>query len=441
MLIDIPSRMPVNDHAVRPESLGLHYGFTRNPYDPSPLGIDEEDSDLFVGREKEGLVFRTFLESFDRGAVVVEGGTGVGKTSFVNVQEFRSGRAPGQNKLLPTQQPIQLASTLSPTEFLLSVVSNVLSSLQNASPRVERSASFRRLSLAVTQSLIKTRSWEVSAAGFGGGTASETVVSNPLLVLLPTVSELLDSAARLAHESGYGRVVVNVNNLDVVDPQSLISFLDLTRDLTLTRASFLWVFIGPIGSRALIAQRTRRVSELVRSDPIWLPPLSLKEVFGAIDARVKRFNTNLAAASPISREVVQLLYESSAGEVRYILNRCTDILLRTMIEFPTSREISLDLARPMLREMTSGALDRCNLTGKQKAVLSNVATKGPCQPRDFQGFGFVSAPAFLRYLSLFYRLGLVDRRRRGKEVVYAPRGDVVLALAKADPSSGRPGNG
>lgn len=428
--------MSVNDHVVRPENLGLHYGFKRNPYDPSPLGIDEGDSELFVGREKEGLGFRTFLGSFDRGAVVVEGGTGVGKTSFVNVQEYRSGLASGQNKLLPTQQPIQLASTLSPTEFLLSVVSNILSSLQKTIPKIERSASFRRLSLAVTQSLIKTRGWEVSAAGFGGGTTSETVVSNPLLVLLPTVSELLDSAARLARDSGYGRIVVNVNNLDVVEPQALISFLDLTRDLTLTRASFLWVFIGPIGSRALIAQRSRRVSELVRSDPISLPPLSLREVFGAIDARVKRFHTNVAAASPISREVVQLLYESSAGEVRYILNRCTDILLRTMIEFPTSKEISLDLARPMLREMTSSAIDRYNLTGKQKAVLSNVANRGPCQPRDFRGYGFETAPAFLRYLSLFYGLGLVDRRRRGKDVVYAPRGDVVLALANANFPSG-----
>jgi hypothetical protein len=426
--------MAVNDHVARPESLGLHYGFKRNPYDPSPLGLEEEDSELFVGREKEGLGFRAFLESFDRGALLVEGGTGVGKTSFVNVQEFRSGTGAHPGKLLPTQQPIQLASTLSPTEFLLSVVSNVLSSLQKEIPKVERSVAYRKLSLAVTQSLIKTRGWEVSVAGFGAGTSSEVVVSNPLLVLLPAVSQLADSAARLAQESGYGRIVVNVNNLDVVDPQALISFLDLTRDLTLTRSSFLWVFIGPVGIRSLIAQRTRRVSELIRTDPILLPPLSLKEVYGAIDARIKRFNLNAAAPAPISREVVQLLYDSSAGEVRYILNRCTDILLRTMIEFPTSKDISLDLARPMLREMTSSAVDRCNLTGKQRAVLSKLAASGPCQPREYRGFGFESAPAFLRYLTHFYLLGLVDRRRRGKEVVYTPRGDVVLALGGPDAS-------
>jgi len=228
-----------------------------------------------------------------------------------------------------------------------------------------------------------------------------------------------------------------VNNLDVIDPQILVSFLDLTRDLTLTRVPFLWVFIGPIGCRAIVAQRSRRVSELIRTDPIWLPPLTLKEIYSAIDARVRRFRTNTSTSAPLSKEVVQLLYESSLGEVRYILNRCTDLLLRTMIEFPTTREISLALASPMLREMTSSAIERCNLTEKQTKVLSNLGASGPCQPRNYEEYGFVSAPAFLRYLTLFYGLGLVDRRRRGKEVVYTPRGDVVLALRGHDLGSSK----
>jgi hypothetical protein len=431
VLINKTGESDISDSSVRPESLGPHYGFHRNPYDPSPLGVEEGDSELFVGRSKEGLVFRTFLESFDRGALFVEGGVGVGKTSFVNVQEYRSGRGAVPRSLLPTRQPIQLASTLSPTEFLLSVLSNVLNSLQRTIPRVERAPRFRKLSSAVAQSIVKTRGWEVSAAGFGGGITTDATVSNPLLVLLPAVSELLDEAAKLATEFGYHRLAVNVNNLDVIDGRTLVSFLDITRDYTLTRAPFLWIFIGPIGSRAMVAQRSRRVSELVRSDPIWLPPLTLKEVFEAIDARVKRFRVDSATSVPITKEVVQILYESSMGEVRYILNRCTDLLMNTLIEFPTTREISLDLARPLLREMTSKAIGRCNLTPKQGTILSKLANNGPCQPRDYREFGFENPPAFLRYLSLFYALGLVDRRRRGKDVVYTPRGDVVLALAKS----------
>jgi hypothetical protein len=421
-------RRVVNEHPVRPESLGAHYGFRRNPYDPSPLEIDSEDAALFVGREREATTFRAFLDSFDRGAIVVEGGVGVGKTSFVNVQEYRAGAGHRPPALLPTRQPLQLASTLSPVEFLLSVESNVLSSLQRAVPAVAKETSFRRLSLAVTQSVVKSRGWEAYAAGFGGGISQEVSVSNPLLALLPSISEQLDDAAALAKSYGIGRLVINVNNLDVIGPQTLVTFLDLTRDLTLTRAPFLWAFLGPIGVRVLIAQRTRRVSELIRTDPVWLPPLSLSEVQAAIQARVRRFRIETETPPPVAPDVVRWLYATSAGEVRYILNRCTDLLLKTMAEFPTAGQVSRELAAPMLKRMTTEALDRFNLSPKQRSVLSNVARNGPCQPREHLRFGFASAPAFLRYLTRFYQLGLVDRRRRESSVVYTPRGDVVLAL-------------
>jgi hypothetical protein len=421
-------RMVVNDHPVRPESLGAHYGFKRNPYDPSPLAAEAEDASLLVGREREGAAFRTFLDSFERGAIVVEGGTGVGKTSFVNVQEFRAGDGPGPRRVLPTRQPIQLAASFSPVEFLLSVLSNVLSALKEIAPRSAKEATFRKLSLAVSQSIVRSRGWEAYGAGFGGGVSTERTVSNPLVVLLPAVSEQLDEVGRLAAAYGVERIAVNVNNLDVVGQQSLVTFLDVTRDLTLTRAPFLWVFIGPVGSRALIAQKTRRVSELIRTDPVWLPPLSLREVHAAIEVRVKRYRAASSTSAPIEESVVRVLYESSAGEVRYILNRCTDLLRKTMVEFPTSLVISEELALPMLRKMTAEAIDRLSLSAKQRAVLARLARAGPSQPRDFRDHGFANVPAFLRYLTRFYQLGLVDRRRRGESVVYTPRGDVALAL-------------
>jgi hypothetical protein len=424
--------MNVNDATSRPEDLGLHYGFRRNPYDPSPLGVDHGDSSLFVGREEEGREFRIFLSSFDRGALFIEGGTGVGKTSFVNVQEYRAEKVGGQPRLLPTLQAIQLASALTPSEFLLSVLSNVLNALARDVPRATRAAEFKDLSRAVTHSLVQTRSWQVDVAGFGGGRTTDSTATTPLAVLLTSVSDLLDRAAKLTRELGVPKIVVNVNNLDLLDSKTLVSFLEITRDLTLTRAPFLWVFIGPIGSRAGVAQRSRRVSELIRSDPIWLPPLSVKEVHKAIEARIDRYRTSTSVSAPISRDILDLLYETSSGELRYILNRCTDLLLRTMTEFPTSRELSLELARPLLRRMTLSTIDRCNLTSKQKTVLVQLVNGGPCQPKDFRKFGFQSAPAFLRYLLKFYELGLVDRRRSEGDVVYTPRGDAILALGSQD---------
>jgi hypothetical protein len=418
----------VNDGSPLGENLGKHYGFKRNPYDPAPLGIDHDDAKLFVGREREGREFRTFLTSFDRGAIFIEGGIGVGKTSFVNVQEYRlKDEGPGK-RLLPTLQAIQLASALSPTEFLLSVLSNVLNALAREVPNAPRSSEFKDLSRAVTQSLVQTRGWQVDIGGFGGGRSTEISATSPLVVLLPSVSDLLDRAAQLVESSGFPKIVVNVNNLDLIDSKSLVSFLDASRDVVLTRPRFLWVFVGPIGCRTVVAQQSRRVSELIRSDPVWLPPLPVTEVHAAIDARIRRFRASAAVKPPITGDVIDLLYRASSGELRYILNRCTDLLEKTMIEFPTTQELTSDLARPLLRRMTMSAIDRCNLTSRQKELLGKLVTAGPCQPKEYKNFGFRSAPAFLRYLQIFYGIGLIDRRRSANAVVYTPRGDSILAL-------------
>lgn len=421
--------MVVNEEVARPEDVGSHYGFRRNPYDPIPLGVDAGDSGLFVGRTEEGREFRTFLRSSSQGGIFVEGGTGVGKTSFVHVQEYRCQGSAPELGLLPTLKPIQLASTIEPRVFLLSVLSNVLGALAHASPQIVKKAAYRKLTAAVSQTLIQTGGWDVSFAGFGGGRTRDVVVSTPLMVLPSTISDLIDEAAQLAANAGFHRIVINVNNLELVEPGSLSSFLDIVRDFTLTRTGFLWVFIGPIGARAALGQRSRRVSELLQTDPIWLAPMRSEDIHAAIDARIRRYRTSATVKEPIEASVVDLLYTASSGELRYVFNRCKDLLTKTMVEFPTTREVTIELARPLLKAMTAAALAQANLTTKQTDVLGRLVSRGPSQPRDYAIFGFRSAPAFLRYLLRFYELQLVDRRRRGNDVVYTPRGDIVLALS------------
>lgn len=422
--------MDASESVPRTLSLGEHYGFSANPYDPSPLGIGAEDSELFVGRTKEARTLTAFLSSFDRGAIVIEGGIGVGKTSFVNVQQYRGAK---ELALLTSPSAIELQPGMTPTEFLLSVLSNTLSSLRQAHPRVEREKEFARLARSVEQTLVSTRAYQgaltaLGGAGFSLGGGRQVTPTNPNLTLLPTVSKYLDDLSVLAHEFGYDKIVVSVDNLDIVDTRSLIEFLHATRDLTLTRLGYLWIFTGPAGTRAHIAQNAPRVSELMVTDPISVLPLSISEVHEAIAERVKKFRASKETQAPITKEVVDLLYEASNGEFRYILNRCRDLLFRTMIDFPMTKHVSMPLAFPLLNHMTKDALARANLTVKQGKVLERIAENGACQPKDYKKFGFNSSPAFIRYLRDFYSMKLLDRREQGREVVYIPRGDVTLAL-------------
>lgn len=335
--------------------------------------------------------------------------------------------------ILPGLHVIQLQDTLTPAEFLLSVLSNVLNSLRTVSKEVEKDKTFRKLALGVEQSLIQTRTFQASAAGFGVGYGSSASATNPSVVLTPTISRKLDICADLVRDMGYERIVINVNNLDIIPPASFASFLDQVRDLTIIRRPYLWVFVGPVGSRSVVGHYSRRVSELVTTDPIVLPPLSKAEVHLAIAERIRKYSLKPGTASPVSQEVIDTLYDASQGEVRYILNRATDLLMKTMLDFPTTSLVTREVAMPMLVEMTQSVVARTHLTKRQLEVLSRIAARGAVQPKDFSAHGFKSPQALVRYLSTFYQMTLLDKRKGGRDVVYVPRGDVAIALRPALP--------
>ncbi|HIE26546.1 TPA: hypothetical protein EYP66_04600 [Candidatus Poribacteria bacterium] len=106
-------------------------GFKDNPYDARYLQPTEEDFRLFVGRENEARHFRTTTSSRREMTVIVEGDIGVGKTSFVNAQQYISLQQLDSLSphLLPSLQPIQLHEKLSPAEITLSVLSTGIFSL------------------------------------------------------------------------------------------------------------------------------------------------------------------------------------------------------------------------------------------------------------------------------------------------------------------------
>lgn len=69
-------------------SLWHKLGFSENPYDTKPLNVLESDVNLLMGRESEQVEFLTSIESSTDGVFVISGVPGVGKTSFLNIQQY-----------------------------------------------------------------------------------------------------------------------------------------------------------------------------------------------------------------------------------------------------------------------------------------------------------------------------------------------------------------
>ncbi len=70
------------------KTLWTKLGFKENPYDTKPLTVNNEDVDLLMGRESEQVDFLTEIEASSDGVFVLSGVPGVGKTSFLKIQQY-----------------------------------------------------------------------------------------------------------------------------------------------------------------------------------------------------------------------------------------------------------------------------------------------------------------------------------------------------------------
>jgi hypothetical protein len=147
-----------------------------------------------------------------------------------------------------------------------------------------------------------------------------------------------------------GPVVIPVNNMDILEDDDILSFLNSMRDTMIDRPNTVWVLIGRKGLFSMLESEARRVSEIITGQPVVLEPLSLQDLFNAIDVRVRLFSQDKKRVQdkPVSDEIVKILYDASQGEIRYIFKRITDIVLRFRGQFPSVSKIPLDIAQSMI---------------------------------------------------------------------------------------------
>src|SRR5207244_512266 len=145
--------------------------------------------------------------------------------------------------------------------------------------------------------------------------------------------------------------IVVINNLDRLLDQELVELLNRARDVALLRPNILWTLIGKVGTFTTIEGQARRVSEIITGQPILLNPLSLEKIHEAIHVRVNKFAARKEARFPLESRFIDLLYEVSQGEIRFIFKRLTDIVYEVVAELPSVDMIPSDLAFKVLTKL------------------------------------------------------------------------------------------
>ena len=423
------------------EELWAGSGFTRNPYDHRPLRVSAEDRALFVGRNKEQELFKIQTAGSSGGIVVVEGSIGVGKTSFVNAMLYdkwnpKNKKTKSSKKAytyLPSFETIQLKENIEPSDFMLSVLSNCIFSLEKIhGEKVSDSDNDLKAGKELIASTVRSGigGFSISILGSGGGVDKSKMALQPATIPLPTIMNIMDKwFGTVVKKFGYEAVLVPINNLDVLSEQTVINFLNSARDTLLSRHQVWWILIGGPGLFSTLETKARRVSELVTGQPVTLEPMSLEEVLEVVKSRIEKFKTSKDAKPPIPQETIEMLYQVSNGEIRYIFKRLSDIIYEFRATFPSERNIPEQIAKKSLHNLAERKLDALNLTVREREVLKQMSSEKSFRIRDYSKFGYNKPQPMQNLVSKFLRLGLLRRVERSmREVYYSTAGDVNLVF-------------
>jgi hypothetical protein len=409
-------------------------GFTRNPYDYKPLRVSQEDRELFVGRAKEQEAFKLQVAGRDGGLAVIQGSIGVGKTSFANAMQYEKWKKEGsRRKYMPSFETIELKENIETSDLMLSVLSNCIFSLEKIhGPSSSTGDDVLKAGKELVASTVRsTGGFNISILGTGGGVEKGAAPIAPASTVLPTIMHMMDQwFDRAAEKFGYEAFMVPINNLDVLREDVVISFLNSARDTLLTRHKVWWILISGSGFFLTLETKARRVSELVNGLPITLNPLPINEVHQAIEVRAEKFKRSGERNLPVPSEAVDLLYDVSGGEIRYIFKRLSDLVYSFRLAFPSEKQIPMSVARNSLRLLARQKLVELNLTERETDLLRKMSVKKRFRVKDYAEFGFPRAPRLEKPVQKFLRLNLLSRyERTSREVWYSTNGDVNLSFA------------
>lgn len=440
-------------------------GFKESPYNCAPLGVNSSDAELLVGRDEDGIKFCTVLESSNNGISIISGKPGVGKTSFLNVQQYLL--ESGNSICGPNLVACRYLSPVNPTDNIKDIALRVVFNLYKSVQEFCSIYDFKP-----TKNLNKIGKWisnrgssgfefGIDIAGFGGSLARNVELPNIADV---TFEGIVDVISFMVSEvvNNYNRpgVVICLDNMENLEDDKLSDMLISFRDTLFSIPCVWWVLIGQSGLGSLIQSLDPRVFQRITGTALELNPISKIEFHTAIEQRVKKFHSkgkgkkNIGA--PLSKDVHDFLFDSAKGQIRFVFKYSNDIctrwvsrirmqvigsrkrsgetdpdrkfLDRLIGEFLVENQIEKNDAFSILKEKVDLEFRNLNLNAKELDILKLIGDKAKVRPKDHKEFGIRSIQQFSsQYLTKLHKQNLLSREQQGQAVLYSLSGLSLLA--------------
>jgi hypothetical protein len=398
------------------------------------------------------LKFFSTLSSKPNGVCIVSGEPGVGKTSFLNVQQYRM-----ENRLNPIGPQVMAnreRCTIRPDDSTWDIAQRALYALSKS---VEHYCAYYGKPLPkpveeildwISGSRQEGININLSVLGSGGGFGRSINIPPISEITYEGLGEALNAISILATNLfDLDAVVVCLDNIENLNDDQLYNALISFRDTLFDQPYIWWILVGQSGLGGAISSLDSRVAERIAGEPLELSAVSKQELNEAIDRRVKRFREDEEGESPLPHSIHNFLYEQSNGELRFVLKHCEDISIkfvnfvletvaehsggridedivkRAMGEYLAKGQIPYDSAHALIQEKVRSEFDQLYLRPKDIELLSYIGEEGTIRPKQYEEFGLRSNSDFVQnYLQRLYKQNLLTMRREGRATYYSLRG-------------------
>lgn len=391
------------------------WNLSQNPFFLEPISMGTLE--WFVGRKEELKLCAGLLKS--RGIISIEGGLGVGTTSFGNKVRFDS-------KLLTPQMEIAIYRNWTAQTLMENVLVALVKTLVGHKIKLP---AIKKLTPLVEQVERTALGGGLSILGMGVSYSKSSHLTLPAVVPWETIRgsvfQLVEELKKNKPDEGF---IIQLNNLDPDETftmEELRIFLNDIRD-ALQLAGISWLLIGKTGLGSFIRENVPRLRSIINYD-LKLNPLSVEEMLKAVKHRVQTSAIpKTTPKNPIEEDLLCDLFKATGGSLREVFQVCTKLChltASTAIYDRINKKLASEITTALLKERLQ-TIEGNQLKG---AILKAVIKNPGCTQKDLVAIIKKGQTSISRAAKSLIGDNYLISARQGREVYYRPSAEVYLA--------------
>jgi hypothetical protein len=310
-------------------------GFWANPYGTKPLGLNQDDADLLVGRDRLQAELVSRLQASTAHATLA-GPYGSGKTSLIRCVmrglDQEAARFTAGQLLLPVMEPISPREDEPAHKFVKRCLQDLSVTLVRGAHAVSLAgghvgSKVQALAECVGEPVLISRGGGASILGSGANVTRIKTANSGSGFEESGLPRLVREALKEAFPADeVGSLVACIDDLELCGgPAQVRQFLSEIREPLLTLDGVKWVIVGADDVLVGAAGHPRLTGVMSSSRPI--PQLSDAVVEAVVEKRIELYHWGSEVTVPVNGPAFARLYGVSGRHLRGAFSLCMDFAL------------------------------------------------------------------------------------------------------------------